>query len=162
MFHERILVEDDRRPANVAAVWPASAQIAPLPIPDVEERPPIGIFQATPAASDVPAGVGALIVASYCALVASLALATVASRESAFAIAIVALFLVAFFTVPRLFFGTEPANKPRPTLDRFLHEGMETLTGHCSGRAALVQMLIVPVLLTVGILAMGVAVAIYL
>ena len=118
--------------------------------------------RGTPAAPDVPTGAGVLIVAAYCALLTSLALASVASRESAFAIAIAALFLVAFFTVPRLFFGIEPAKQRRPSLDRFMHEGMETLTGHSSGRDALIQMLIVPVLLTMGILAMGVASAIYM
>jgi 3-oxoacyl-(acyl-carrier-protein) synthase len=39
---------------------------------------------------------------------------------------------------------------------------METLTGHSTGGAALVQMLIVPVSLTFGILAMAVAAAIYM
>ena len=162
MLHERIRHRDDHWPANVAAVWPASAQIAPLPIPDIEERRPFEVHQPTPAAPDVPSGVGVLIVAAYCALIASLALASVASRESAFAIVIAALFLVAFFTVPRLFFGTEPANGRRPSLDRFLADGMETLTGHSSGPAALVQMLIVPVFLTIGVLGMAIAAAIYM
>jgi hypothetical protein len=39
---------------------------------------------------------------------------------------------------------------------------MDTFTGHSSGAAALVQMLVVPVLLTFGALAMAVIAAIYL
>jgi hypothetical protein len=41
-----------------------------------------------------------------------------------------------------------------------MRKGMDTLTGHCSGRAALVQMMIVPVLLTLGVAMMGIAAAI--
>lgn len=169
MLHEKILAEKHRQPVNVAAVWPVSPQIAPLPIPDIVERPLAASEREqpaphlpTPAADDVPKGVGVLIVAAYCALLASLAAISVASRQSAFAVAIAALFLVAFFTVPRLFLGVEPARRKRPRFDRFLNQGMDTLTGRCSGGAALVQMLIVPVFLTFGILAMGIAVAINL
>jgi len=39
---------------------------------------------------------------------------------------------------------------------------MDTLTGHSSGRDALIQMMVVPVLLTLGLLAMGIAGKIYL
>ena len=46
--------------------------------------------------------------------------------------------------------------------DGFLREGMETMTGHSTSAAALVQMLIVPVMLTLGIAAMGVAAAVYM
>jgi hypothetical protein len=34
---------------------------------------------------------------------------------------------------------------------------MQTATGHLSGRGALVQMLVVPVLLSLGVLAIGIA-----
>jgi hypothetical protein len=40
--------------------------------------------------------------------------------------------------------------------------GLDTFTGHSSGKDALVQMLIVPILLTLGLLAMGIAGAIYI
>jgi hypothetical protein len=162
MLHERISADDSYIPANVAAVWPAGVQIAPLPITDIAEAPAARDYQPTPSAPDVPGGVGVLIVAAYVSLIASLALAAVASRESAFMIVIAALFLVAFFTVPRIFLRVEPKAGRRPSLDRFMHDGMETLTGHSTGGAALVQMLIVPVSLTFGILAIAVAAAIYM
>lgn len=162
MLHERILNEDGYRSANVAAVWPAGAQIAPLPISDIVERRPVDAQMPTPSAPDLPGSVGVLLVTAYAALIAALALTAVASRESAFMVVIAALFLVAFFTVPRIFLKIEPKDGRRPSLDRFLADGMETLTGHCSGPAALVQMLIVPVLLTIGILGMAIAAAIYM
>ena len=43
-----------------------------------------------------------------------------------------------------------------------MEKGVNTLTGHSSGREALLQMLIVPVLLTLGLLVMGIVGKIYL
>jgi hypothetical protein len=158
MRHEQVSKKSSYTEVDVAAVWPASAQVAPLPLPEPEEQM-IGSFAPTPAAPDVPASVGGLIVASYFALIGAFALATVGSGQSVFAIAIVLVFAISFFTVPRIFFGVEPSAGRRPSFQAFLHQGMETLTGHCGGKDALTQMLIVPVLLTFGALAMGVAAA---
>jgi hypothetical protein len=162
MLHEQISFADAENAVNVAAVWPASAQIAPVPIPDIIERHVATAQIPTPSARDVPGGVGVLIIGSYAALLAALAVTAVASLESAFMVTIAALFLVAFFTVPRILLRVEPKAGRRPSLDRFLAEGMDTLTGHSSGPAALVQMLIVPFFLTFGVLCMAVAAAIYM
>ena len=158
MRHEQVADKASYQKVDIAAVWPASAQVAPLPVPDVEMQ--AEPFRAAAAAPDVPAGVGVLIAGSYAALVGALAVATMGSKESLFQLAIVVTFLIAFFAVPRLFLGLEPSDGRRPTMGRFMAQGIETLTGHCSGRAALVQMLIVPVLLTFAALAMGVIAAI--
>jgi hypothetical protein len=53
----------------------------------------------------------------------------------------------------------EAGTNRRPTLESFLGEGMMTYTGHSTGGAALVQMLIVPVGLTAAAIAMGVIAA---
>ena len=156
MRHEQIAARGSYNKVDIAALWPVAPQVAPVPVPDVEE--PVRIPMApTPAAADVPAGVGVLIVGAYASLVAAFAFATAGSGHSIFMITISALFVVAFFTVPRIFLKVEPKGGHRPSLDRFLAEGMETLTGHSSGGAALVQILIVPVFLTLGALAMGIA-----
>ena len=144
---------------DIAAVWPTSAQLAPFPIPELEPISQLQEFRATPAAPDVPATVGGLIAASYAGLVVALAVATVGSAESIFVIVIAALFVIAFFTVPRIFFAVERDSGVRASFDAFLNNGMNTFTGHNSGKAALVQMLIVPVLLTLGVLAMGINIA---
>ena len=159
MRHEQIEARDTYDKVDIAAVWPASAQVAPLPVPEIDRPAGTEPFRAAAAAPDVPAGVGVLIVGAYVGLVAAFALATMGSKESVFQLAIVVTFLAAFFTVPRLFLGLEPDAGRRPTLERFMDVGMETLTGRCSGRAALVQMLIVPVLLTLAALAMGIMAA---
>jgi hypothetical protein len=160
MRHEQVLARDSYDRVDVAAVWPVGVQVAPLPVPDLEHGLRAEHFEPTPSAPDVAAGVGGLIAASYAGLIAAFAVATVGSRESLFMVTISALFVVAFFTVPRLMLGQEPKTGRRPSFERFLADGMETLTGHSTGTAALVQMLIVPVFLTFAILAIGVAAAI--
>ena len=146
--------------ADIAAAWPVSAQVAPLPISDIDAIADLRTHHPTPAAPDVPAAVGGLIAASYAALIAALAWATAGSGSSIFAIAIAAFFVVVFFTVPRVFFAIEPSTGRRVSFDRFLGQGLDTLTGHNSGKAVLVQMLVVPISLTLGILAIGTVVAI--
>jgi hypothetical protein len=152
MRHEQISAKDSYTRVEVAAVWPARTGSA------VEQ--PAHPFEGTAAAPDVPASVGVMIASSYVALVGTFALATVASAYSVYMITISFLFLAAYITVPYLFFRQERSNIRRPSLDRFLRQGMDTLTGHCSGRAALVQMMIVPVFLTLGAAGMGIAAAI--
>jgi hypothetical protein len=160
MRHDQILARDTYDRVDVAAVWPVGVQVAPLPVLDIDQPAQAARFEPTPSAPDVAAGVGGLIAASYGGLIAAFAVATAGSRESLFMITISALFVVAFFTVPRLILAQEPKTGRRPSFERFLAEGMETLTGHSTGGAALVQMLIVPVFLTFAILAIGVAAAI--
>ena len=145
--------------AEIAAAWPISTEVAPLPVCDVEALLDVRPAHPAPAAPDVPAAAGGLLVASYAGLIAALAWATAGSSSSIFAIAIAALLVVVFFTVPRIFLAIEPNGERRVSFDRFLGEGIDTFTGHNSGKAALVQMLIVPVLLTMGILAIGMIVA---
>ena len=144
---------------DVAAVWPTSASVAPFPVPELEPISNRQEFRATAAAPDVPAAVGGMIAASYAGLIVALAVATVGSAESLFVIVIAALFVTTFFTVPRIFFAVERDSGARASFDDFLRKGMTTFTGHNSGKAALVQMLIVPVLLTLGVLAMGIIIA---
>ena len=161
MRHEKLRVTDSHEKVDIAAVWPAGAQIAPLPILDIE-APAASMAGPAPAAPDVPGAVGVMIVGSYAVLLGTFALGTIGSAYSIYMITISALFLVAYFTVPWLFFRQEPKNGRRPSLDRFMRDGMETLTGHSTGREALVQMLIVPVFLTLGVAAMGITAAIAL
>ena len=159
MSSEQFFARQDYDAIDIAAVWPSSAQIAPLPVWEIERVSERQEFRATPAAPDVPVAVGGLIAASYAGLIAALAVATAASTESIFVLVIAALFVIVFFTVPRIFFAVERDSGVRASLDDFLRNGMNTYTGHNSGKAALVQMLIVPVLLTLGVLAMGITIA---
>jgi hypothetical protein len=159
MRHQQLKDHDSYAKVDVAAVWPASAQVAPLPLPEIAEAPAAAEFTPTPAAPELAGGVGGMIVAAYVALLTAFIFATVGSAESIFMVVIAAFFMFMFFMVPAAFFGIEGGGK-RPSFERFWAQGMETLTGHASAKPALVQMLIVPVFLTSGVIAMGMAAAI--
>jgi hypothetical protein len=161
MRHDQIAAVHSYKRVEIAAVWPATTQLAPPPAPETVAET-VQDFFPTAAAPDVPAAAGALLVASYLALIGAFALATVASPASIFAIAVCLVFVGMFFAVPRVFFAVEPSQGRRVGFGRFMRDGMETLTGHSTGPAALVQMLIVPVLLTGGVLIIGIAKAILL
>lgn len=161
MRHEQIADKASYTKVEFPAAWPAAARIAPAPLPN-ETDTADGRFVATPSCPDVPAAAGGLIAASYVGLVATFAVAMTGSAQSIFAIVVCGVFLAAFFAVPRLFLGLEQSTGRRPSFQRFMNEGMATMTGRSSGRDALVQMLIVPVLLTFGVIMMGIAAAIIL
>ena len=160
MRHDSLNNRDDYDTVDVAAVWPASAQVAPLPIPELIDQSDEQVTRSAPAAPDVPAAAGMMIAGTYVALIAALAMATVGSGKSAMFIVIAFFFVFTFFSVPAIFLGVEGDENGRRSFSAFMEQGMETLTGHNSGRAVLVQMLLVPVLLTFGVLCMGIAAAV--
>jgi len=145
---------------NEEPLWPVLNRdvMHSVPIPAVIDE--ALVFRSAPAAPDVPAAVGVLLFAIYLGLIGALALATAGPGESRFMLVIASLFVVAFFTVPRLILAQEPSYGHRVTMARFLADGIETNTGHCSGRAALVQMLVVPVMLTLGVVLIAVVIVI--
>ena len=117
----------------------------------------------TPAAPDVAAGVGRLIVSAYVGLILVFFAFFTGSGLALMAVTIAAGFVAIFFAIPKVFFALEPdSGRRRPSLADFMYRGMDTLTGHSSGAEALIQMLMVPVLLSFGLLAMGIAGAVYL
>lgn len=160
MRHDQALASDNYKAEVIPAVWPATVTFGSMPVIAIERAANDRYFEPTPAAPDVPASVGKLIFASYAALIAAFAIATARSADSIFMISISAFFVAIFFAVPRIFFAVESQDRGRPSFQRFLREGMQTYTGHSSGVAALVQMLIVPLFLTAAILAMGLAASI--
>lgn len=140
----------------VAAVWPTSAVETLVAGPAPEAEPPKKAFTATPATADVPVAVGRLVVASYAALILVFFGLFANSPVAVFAITICAFFVAIFFAVPKIFLNVESAPGRRPTMGAFMRRGMSTLTGHSGGADALIQMLVVPALLTLGLGAMGI------
>lgn len=136
-------------PANEGAM---SAAIA-----EVEQGQRTGPEAAVP---DVPPAVGLMMVGVYVSIVALFALTIANAGQGPFMIAIDAMFLLAFFAVPAIFLKQERDLARRPTMSRFLSQGMQTYTGHVSGGGALAQMFIVPVLLAFAVLAIGIIAAI--
>lgn len=143
---------------NVAAVWPdvRTALAASEAVSHAANQQP-----AT-AMPDLPVGAARLLVSAYAGLIAVLFAFFARSPLVTFSLVICAFFVATFFAVARTFLAVEADPAVKPTMDRFLRDGMETLTGPCGGRDALVQMLIVPALLMLGLGAMGVAGTVYL
>ena len=160
MRHERI-----SQAKIAAAAWPTTLEGLMLAEPaDTGTAVSAAEFQTgpTPAAPDIAPGVGGLIVTAYVGLVLVLLTFFTGSLAALFAVVIAAGFVAIFLAVPRIFFAVEPKAGRRPSLPEFMEKGIDTLTGHSGGRDALLQMLIVPVLLTLGLLVMGIVGKIYL
>lgn len=161
MRHERIA---EARIA--AAAWPTTLEGLMLAEPVASETAtmPVAELQAGPtaAAPDIAPGVGGLIVASYVSLVMVLFTFFTGSLSAMFMVVVAAGFVAIFFAVPRIFFAVEPKSGRRPSMPEFMERGLGTFTGHSGGRDALLQMLIVPVLLTLGLLVMGIVGKIYI
>jgi hypothetical protein len=150
------LIADD----DALSVWPVLAHHRKQ---ESDPQPPILVeaapFRAEAATPDVPASIGLMLFAAYLGLIAALAIATSGPGESRMVLVIAGLFVAAFFAVPHYLFAQEPTGGARPDLSQFLATGMRTFTGHCTGGAALVQMFVVPVALTIGMLAIAVVIA---
>lgn len=153
MRHEQIETFEPLDEASLAAVWPKAGEFAP---------PGICADAPTPAVPDVPAAVGKLLVASCAGLIAIFFVTLAGSRESAFMITISGLYVAIFCAVPWIFLKVEKDRSRRPDFAQFMARGLDTWTGHISGRGALVQMLIVPAMLSLCLLAIGLTAAIRL
>jgi hypothetical protein len=74
--------------------------------------------------------------------------ATFMNAELVVPTGIFAVLLVAYFVVPGWWTRVAPEPEGRvQSWDEFLREGIETGAGHCGGRAAVVQVLIMPAML---------------
>ena len=146
--------------AQVAAVWPSFEEA--LLARQAPERDDAVLdesaraFSPAAAAPDVPAAVGRLIVAPYVALLGVFFALFAGSPLALFSIAVCAVFVAMYLAVPRIFFAVEADPARRPSLSQFMHSGIQTLTGRTGGRDALIQMLIVPVLVTFGLMTIGI------
>jgi hypothetical protein len=145
----------------VAAVWP-TAGIEALTAGAAAEVEAASPFVATPAMADVPTGVGRIVAGTYGALILVFFALFANSPLALFCIAVCAFFVAMFFGVAKLFLAVEAAPGRRPSFDRFMRSGIATMTGRTGGGDALLQMLIVPVLLTLGLAAMGIIGKIYI
>lgn len=127
---------------------------------DIVEAPhvkPAAEAMPQPAAAvpDMPKAAGVMMIAAYAALMGAFVV-TIHGARADFAIVIAAFYLMMFFAIPAIFLGAENDRTRRPDLVQFLDRGIDTATGRISGGGALVQMLIVPILLALGVLAMGI------
>lgn len=150
MRHEQLKLGESFDIIDAAAIWPRPDTGIQGPIGELDQR-------ATPAAPDLPVAIGRFIIAIYSSLILAFYLTMGLSGEASFMITISGFYVAIFLAVPRLFLAVEKDPSIRPDLRRFMAEGVETFTGRMSGASALVQIFVVPVLLTVAIAAIGIA-----
>ena len=148
MRHDQITIKDSYQ----VTPFPRETIAAIAPSIPTERFEP---FRSVPVMPDV-VGAGRLIVASYIAMVIVFAVGFGGPRDVNFALTIVGLFVVVYFTLPRILLGVAPETIGRPSLEQFISDGMMTYTGRTGGKAALVQILIVPICLAVAAIAMTV------
>lgn len=162
MRHQPLETNGATTDTIVAVVWLSfeEALLSCQPLEFELEQPrldePAPVTSPAMAAPDVPAAVGGLVVAPYVALLGVFFAFFAGSPLAFFSITICAVFVAMYFAVPRIFFGIEADPAPRPSLSQFMEGGIQTLTGRTGGKDALIQMLIVPVFLTFGLLAIGI------
>jgi type IV secretory pathway VirB2 component (pilin) len=119
------------------------------------------IPRSRPRPGEVHSGAVALLVGFYGAMVALMWLTFARTGEGALFMLIVTLVFAAFAAVPLLTLRLgrrEAAAKP-VSFREYLGQSIDTLTGPLSGRAALVQIIVVPVLLTLCLVGIAVALA---
>jgi hypothetical protein len=152
MRHEELKNRDDFDVVEISTLdGPASAALAELDLG--RQRLPEA------AVPDVPRAVGVFMAVVYAAIVGLFALTIANAGQAPFMIAIDLLFLIAFFAVPMIMLKLERDPARRPSMSRFMSQGMQTYTGHVSGAGALAQMFVVPVLLAFAVLAIGIIAA---
>ena len=152
MRHEQLRERDGFDIRDVAEIW-GKGDGPTGPLSEVEAGIPA---RATPAVPDMPVAIGSMIAGVYAALILAFFLTMAGTREAAFMIVVSGFYVAMFLGVPRLFLHVEGDRSRRPSLQRFMARGINTYTGHMSGASALIQILVVPVLLTLAILAMGI------
>jgi hypothetical protein len=150
MRHENVARSNSFDLVDVAAIWP-NGLTPGAPLTELEQ----GWVQPEAAAPDMPAAAGKAMVAVYAGLMGAFILTMTRGGEATFVVAISCFYVAMFLGVPALFLKVEQREAKRPSIADSLASGMDTATGRISGAGALTQMLIVPALLTVAILAIG-------
>jgi hypothetical protein len=119
----------------------------------------IGIESPTthaPAAPDVPKRVGyAVIGALGFAMLCFMAFFS-GTGEARFMTAISLFYLTVYLAVPVVFFRIHRRSPRQVDWPTFMKQGINTWTGHLTGREAFIQIMTIPVALVVAAIAMGI------
>ena len=109
---------------------------------------------------ELPTGIYVAMAALFLGFVGVLSVAF-SNPEMAVPFGVFVAFIAAFFVVPGLWARMQPADSRTPALDwsRFLGEGIDTATGHSSGREATVLALLLPFLILCWAIAVAVIAA---
>ncbi|WP_077147438.1 hypothetical protein [Sphingopyxis sp. KK2] len=111
---------------------------------------------AEAAAPDIPAEIGRMMLWSYALMMAALFLFFATSVEASMMVVISAGYTAIYLGVPAILIAGEGRSGGRSMAD-FLSKGLVIATGHIGGREAAAQILLIPVAITIAIIAIGTA-----
>ena len=146
-------------PAAPYAAPAAARHLRPVPAAGTAPR---ADMLPTPAAPDMPAAVGWLVLGCYAWILGAFWIVFGSGLSSGFMVAISTAYTAMYFAVPYVFLCLEPRHPgagARPTLAEFLAQGVDTWTGRCGGAAALGQIISIPVALGLAASAIGAVIA---
>lgn len=135
--------------------------VAPAPVPApataaAKLDPDRGARRGEHAARDLPAAIGWMILAAYGSILAAFGWAFLGAADVWFNLGVCAAYLAMYLGVPWVFLKSDAGSTKRPDLADFLEQGLSTWTGRVSGRAALAQILTIPVAVALAALGIGV------
>jgi hypothetical protein len=126
-----------------------------MPVVPPRDLPARAAVIGEAAAPDVPRAVGTMILGVYALIMGAFLFLFARDTEAGFMVAISAVYFTVYLGVPVAFFRAE-GRSGDIDLERFLKDGLNTWTGHVGGHEAIVQMLLIPVALTIAITAIGI------
>ena len=126
-----------------------------MPIVRPRDLPVRAAVMGEAAAPDVPAAVGWMILGVYALIMAVFLTLFARDTEAGLMVAVSGVYFTVYLGVPAAFFRAE-ARSGDIDLKRFLRDGLNTWTGHVSGIEAIVQILLIPVALTIALTAIGI------
>lgn len=131
---------------------PLMDQGDPMPVP----ASPVAQAEAWRHPADMPVAVHKLALACWAAFLAVFWITFGISGNAEFMVAISTVYAIVFFSVPAILTSMFPAEKrEHRDLPAFLNGRFDTLYGPIGGFDALVQVIIVPLALTLGGIAIG-------
>jgi len=132
----------------------AGCDVDLLTIVDIYERADVEFVPTPPtneaAAHEIPAAVGWMIVGAYAGIMSLFILTFARSAEPAMVTVISALYALIYLAVPAIFLRVE-GRSGHTTLPGFLNSGLQTNTGHVTGREAIVQIMTIPLAIAVAV-----------
>lgn len=128
--------------------------LAPAPLPGLGVAAPLG----QPAnddhphlperlVPDLPAAVGFMLVGAFAWIIGAYLITFWGELQALEMVVVDAVYVTVYLGVPWLVLRLEPRTGPNPPLADFMRRGLDTFTGHLTGKEALFQILTIPVAL---------------
>jgi hypothetical protein len=124
---------------------------------DGAEIPSLALRLPESAAPYLPPAVGWMMVAAYAISMFGFLLFFTGSHQVLFMLVVGLFYLTIYVAVPMIFLRIQPRTGRQVNWSRFLDQGMETWTGHLSGKQAAVQILAIPAALALAVFGIGIA-----